>query len=94
VLLDIEVAGALAPGADVVVYFASNTDRGFLDALSTAVHAQPAPTAVSIGWGQSEDEWTRQAGEYDAGPGWDACTGLGVPDGQALLARLRTAGNG
>jgi kumamolisin len=61
VLLDIEVAGALAPGADIVVYFAPNTDRGFLDAVSTAVHASPTPTAVSISWGQSEDAWTGQA---------------------------------
>jgi len=61
VLLDIEVAGALAPGAEVVVYFAPNTDRGFLDALSTAVHADPTPAAVSISWGQNEDEWTAQA---------------------------------
>jgi kumamolisin len=61
VLLDIEVAGALAPGADLVVYFAPNTDRGFLDALSTAVHADPTPTVISISWGQSEDEWTGQA---------------------------------
>jgi kumamolisin len=28
-------------------------------------------------------------GAYRAGPGWDACTGLGVPDGAALLTRLR-----
>jgi kumamolisin len=61
VLLDIEVAGALAPGAEMVVYFAPNTDRGFLDALSTAVHADPTPTAISISWGQSEDAWTGQA---------------------------------
>ena len=61
VLLDIEVAGALAPGAGLVVYFAPNSDRGFLDALATAVHADPTPTAVSISWGQSEDEWTGQA---------------------------------
>jgi kumamolisin len=27
-------------------------------------------------------------GVYSAGPGWDACTGLGSPDGPALLARL------
>ena len=27
-------------------------------------------------------------GAYDAGPGWDPCTGLGVPDGAALLAAL------
>jgi kumamolisin len=31
-------------------------------------------------------------GAYSAGPGWDACTGLGSPDGIALLARLRAAG--
>ena len=61
VLLDIEVAGALAPGAEMLVYFAPNTDRGFLDALSDAVHATPTPTVVSISWGQSEDEWTGQA---------------------------------
>ena len=61
VLLDIEVAGALAPKASIVVYFAPNTDRGFLDAVATAVHATPTPTALSISWGQSEDEWTGQA---------------------------------
>lgn len=27
---------------------------------------------------------------FDARPGWDACTGLGTPDGEALLALLRT----
>ena len=61
VLLDIEVVGALAPGADIVVYFAPNTDAGFLDAVSTAAHAEVTPTAMSISWGQSEDEWTAQA---------------------------------
>ena len=60
-LLDIEVAGALAPGADIVVYFAPNTDAGFLDAVSQAAHADPTPAAISISWGQSEDEWTAQA---------------------------------
>jgi kumamolisin len=29
VMLDIEVLGALAPAADIVVYFAPNTDQGF-----------------------------------------------------------------
>jgi kumamolisin len=61
VLLDIEVAGAAAPGASQVVYFAPNSDRGFVDAVTTAVHANPTPTVVSISWGQSEDSWTGQA---------------------------------
>lgn len=32
-------------------------------------------------------------GQYKAGPGWDACTGWGVPDGQKLLAALRGHGS-
>lgn len=61
VLLDIEVVGALAPAAKIVVYFAPNTDAGFVDAVATAAHATPTPTAISISWGQSEDAWTAQA---------------------------------
>ncbi len=62
VLLDIEVAGGVAPGANVVVYFAPNTDQGFLDALSTAVHdATHKPSVISISWGQAESGWTAQA---------------------------------
>ena len=61
VLLDIEVAGAVAPGARQVVYFAPNTDQGFTDAVLAAIHATPTPAGVSISWGQSEDAWTAQA---------------------------------
>jgi kumamolisin len=61
VLLDIEVVGALSPAAAIVVYFAPNTDAGFVDAISDAAHATPTPTAMSISWGQSEDQWTAQA---------------------------------
>ncbi|MDX2678171.1 S53 family peptidase [Streptomyces sp. NY05-11A] len=61
VLLDIEVAGALAPGAEQKVYFAHNTDQGFVAAVSQAVHATPTPTALSISWGAPEIFWTEQA---------------------------------
>jgi kumamolisin len=61
VLLDIEVAGAIAPRAAISVYFAPNTDAGFLDAVSDAVHATPPPAAISISWGGNEDDWTAQA---------------------------------
>ncbi len=61
VLLDIEVAGAVAPQAKVMVYFAPNTDAGFLDAIADASHATATPTAISISWGASEDSWTAQA---------------------------------
>ncbi|MET3719136.1 MULTISPECIES: S53 family peptidase [unclassified Arthrobacter] len=61
VLLDVEVVGALAPKADILVYFAPNTDAGFLDAIINASHATPAPASISISWGQNEDAWTAQA---------------------------------
>jgi kumamolisin len=62
VMLDIEVAGAVAPGAKVVVYFAPNTDQGFLDALTTAIHDPThKPSVISISWGGPESSWTAQA---------------------------------
>ncbi len=62
VLLDIEVAGAVAPGARIVVYFAPNTSRGFQDALTTAIHdATHKPSVISISWGGPESSWTGQA---------------------------------
>jgi kumamolisin len=61
VALDIDVIGAAAPGATQVVYFAPNSgDQGFVDAISEAAQASPAPIAISISWGQSEDSWTAQ----------------------------------
>ena len=62
VMLDIEVAGAVAPGAKIAVYFAPNTDEGFLSALTTAVHdSVRTPSVISISWGAPESEWTDQA---------------------------------
>jgi len=62
VMLDLEVSGALVPKAHLAVYFAPNTDRGFYDAVSAAVHdAARHPVAVSISWGGPEASWTRQA---------------------------------
>ncbi|MET3719002.1 MULTISPECIES: hypothetical protein [unclassified Arthrobacter] len=145
------MVGALAPKADILVYFAPNTDAGFLDAIINASHATPAPASISISWGQNEDAWTAQArtafdqaladatalgvtvtaaagdnGSTDgvtdgkdhadfsglqpartgvrrhtnllrsphqgvmAAAGWDPCTGLGNPDGTALLAAIKS----
>jgi kumamolisin len=60
--LDIEVSGAVAPSAQIAVYFTPNTDQGFLDALTTAVHDTTLkPAVVSISWGGPESSWTQQA---------------------------------
>ncbi len=62
VVLDIEVAGAVAPGARIAVYFAPNTDAGFLNAINAAIHdTVRKPSIISISWGSPEGGWTSQA---------------------------------
>lgn len=62
VMLDIEVVGAVANGAKIAVYFAPNTDQGFIDAVTTAVHdTTNRPSVISISWGGPEESWTPQA---------------------------------
>ena len=67
VALDIEVAGAIAPGAKIVVYFAPFTEQGWVDILTTAIHDRVnKPSVISISWGFAEGEpvqgfeWTAQ----------------------------------
>jgi kumamolisin len=62
VMLDIEVSAAVAQGAKIVVYFAPNTDQGFIDAVASAVHdTTNNPRVISISWGGPESSWTAQA---------------------------------
>ena len=68
-MLDIEVAGAIAPGAKIVVYFAPNTDAGFLDAIAAAIHdTTNKPSVISISWGGPEIDLDR-AGDDRIRPG-------------------------
>src|SRR5260370_21667968 len=61
-MLDIEVAGAVAPKAKFVVYFAPNDGgKGFIDAISAAVHdTQRHPDVISISWGGPESTTDQQ----------------------------------
>jgi kumamolisin len=62
VQLDVEVLGAVAPGARIALYFAPNTERGFLDGVSAAIHDDRLrPSVLSISWGAAEPTWTLQA---------------------------------
>jgi kumamolisin len=62
VMLDVEVAGSIAPEATLVVYFTTNTDAGFLDAITTAIHdTTHKPSVISISWGGPESSWTQQS---------------------------------
>ena len=57
VALDIQVAGAVAPGANIRVYFAPNTDLGFLHAITRAT--SDGVTIISISWGSPESNWAK-----------------------------------
>lgn len=60
VALDIQVAGSIANGARIAVYFAPNTDQGFIDAITTAVHdTTNKPSVISISWGGPESSWAQ-----------------------------------
>ena len=50
VALDIEVAGSIATGANIAVYFTPNTTRGFMDALTTALHDTANGPPSACGW--------------------------------------------
>jgi kumamolisin len=80
VMLDIEVAGAVAPAANQLVYFAKNDGgQGFLAAVKAAIHDAPAlPAAISISWGNPESEGTLQSMQAFERAFQDAAH-LGVP---------------
>jgi kumamolisin len=62
VMLDIEVAGAVAPQATLAVYFGPNTDQGFYDTIAAAVHdTSNNPAVISISWGGPESTWSQQS---------------------------------
>jgi subtilase family serine protease len=51
--LDVEQSGGIAPGANVVVYEAPNSNQGFIDNFATAVDQNIADT-WSVSWGEWE----------------------------------------
>jgi kumamolisin len=62
VALDIQVAGGIAPGAKIAVYFAPNTDAGFADAITQATaDTTNKPSVMSISWGAPEANYSQQA---------------------------------
>ena len=55
VALDLQVLASMVPAAQFLIYFGPNTERGFVDAISTAVHDTTHDLAVlSVSWGAAE----------------------------------------
>ena len=76
---------AVAPlWAALICRLAQATGRSF-GLMQSLLYAGVTPGVTPPGFRGIE---TGNNGAYQAGPGWSACTGLGVPDGAALAARL------
>jgi kumamolisin len=57
VMLDIDVAGALAGGAKVAVYFSTFDEKGLVDILSTVINdSTNDPSVLSVSWGWDENQ--------------------------------------
>lgn len=65
VMLDVEVVAGVCPAANIVVYFSSFDESGWVNVIDAAVHDQQSPLSVlSISWGYAEDApgaWTSAA---------------------------------
>ena len=62
-MLDVEILSGICPKADIVVYFAKPTEKGWISALDAAIHDEQRDIGViSISWGSPEDTglWTTQ----------------------------------
>jgi kumamolisin len=67
-IADIDVAGAVAPGARIAVYFAPNNEQGTFDAVSTAIFdAANDPSVLSISWGETEENYSKGAMDLISG---------------------------
>jgi subtilase family serine protease len=87
--LDVEQSGGIAPGANIIVYQAPNTNQGFVDLFATAIDGNRAET-LSISWG--EWEWFDN---LENTPVTDPTTGKTVSTTQAvheLLVRAAIQG--
>jgi kumamolisin len=80
VMLDIEVSGSVAPGANIVVYFSNFTEQGWVDAVTTAVHdSVHNPSILSISWGYAEGQLIWSAAAIQAvNEAFQAAAAMGV----------------
>jgi kumamolisin len=64
VMLDIEVAAAVCPGATLAVYFSNFTEQGWVDVIDAALndsHNNPGVLSISYGLAEGTETWTPQA---------------------------------
>jgi kumamolisin len=89
VILDIAVAGSVAQGAKLVIYFAPNTGKGWFDCVKAAIHdTVNKPTSLSISWGGGESGWGSFANTMSG------AFAEGAPLGVSIFASSGDGGSG
>jgi kumamolisin len=74
----------LAAGLVALLNQAKGKNVGFLNPFLYANVGNGVVHGITEGSNGIKDT----VGGYDAGPGWNACVGLGTPDGELILAHL------
>ena len=61
VMMDVQIVAGLCPAAKLSVYFAKDSQKGWVDLLDQVIREKPA--ALSISWGAAEDSsgWSKAA---------------------------------
>ena len=62
--MDVQIVATLAPAAEIFVYFAPFTQKGWVDMLNKLIAGNPAkPVTLSVSWGLAEDspDWSASA---------------------------------
>ncbi len=62
--MDVQIVAGLAPDAELVVYFSTFDEKGWVDLINELVEGEPASaTTCSISWGLAEDDanWSKGA---------------------------------
>ncbi len=100
--LDVEQSGSMAPGANIEVYVAPNTNNGFIDLFNAVVtgYRGTVPNVMSVSWGEAEQFETpgyatimNQQWEQGAAEGismFDASGDTGAYDAYGSLGYNRT----
>lgn len=65
--MDVQIIAGLAPGAEIVVYFSSFDQKGWIDLINEVITGTPASAVtLSISWGLAEDDPDWSAGAVQA----------------------------
>jgi kumamolisin len=54
VMMDVEIVAAICPKAEIALYFSTFTQKGWVDAINSAIQDQHRPSVLLVGWGLTE----------------------------------------